>query len=310
MRLIPSGTSFDFVGKRLIAVVVSAVLLVTAIGSLAVQQLSLGVDFTGGVVVEVGYPDAVELSAVRSALAEDGYDEAVVQYFGTSSDVLIRLAPQENTDSAKLSSQVLAALKKETSGVEMRRVEFVGAQVGDELTNKGGLALLYALIGMLIFLIVRFHWKLAIGAVTALTHDVLITLGVFSLFRIEFDLTVIAALLAVIGYSINDTVVVFDRMRENFRRIRKATPAEVINATVNQTLARTAMTSLTTLLVLLSLQFVGGEALHGFSIALIVGVFIGTYSSIYVASLLAWRLGVTKEDLFPPQDEEGEKEQV
>lgn len=308
MRLIPSGTRFDFVGKRLLAVILSAVMLAAAVGSLAVQQLSLGIDFTGGVVIEVGYPEAVELDTVRSALAEGGYPDAVVQYFGTSSDVLIRLAPQKGADSAQVSSEVLSALQKATPEAEMRRVEFVGAQVGDELTNKGGLALLYALIGILIYVIIRFHWKLAVGSVAALVHDVLIAVGFFSLFRIEFDLTVIAALLAVIGYSLNDTIVVFDRLRENFRRMRKATPVEVVNASVNQMLGRTVMTSLTTLLVLFSLLIVGGEALHGFSVALIVGVFIGTYSSIYVASMLALWLNVTKEDLFPPQDEEGEKE--
>lgn len=306
MRLIPSNTQIDFVGKRLPAVILSVILIAVSVGSLAIQQLALGVDFTGGVVIEVGYPEAVELEEVREALSEGGYGDAVVQYFGTSSDVLIRLAPQQGADAAQVSSRVLAALQAADPDVRMRRVEFVGPQVGEELTNKGGLALLYALIGILIYVIVRFHWKLAVGAVAALGHDVIVTLGLFSLFQIQFDLTVIAALLAVIGYSLNDTIVVFDRIRENFRRMRKAGSHEVVNVSINQTLARTLMTGLTTLLVLLALLLVGGEAMEGFSIALIAGVIVGTFSSIYVASSLALWLNVDKEDLFPPKEEEGE----
>ncbi|MDT0619160.1 protein translocase subunit SecF [Salinisphaera sp. P385] len=307
MRLIRPDTRIDFVGLRKVAVIFSLVVMAVAVGSLATKQLAFGVDFTGGVVIEVGYPEAVELDDVRTALAEGGYTDAVVQFFGGSRDVLIRLAPQEGTESAQVSSNVLRVLEDAKPGVEMRRVEFVGPQVGEELTNKGGLALLYALIGILIYVIFRFHWKLAVGAVAALAHDVVITLGLFSLLQIEFDLTVIAALLAVIGYSLNDTIVIFDRIRENFRRMRKATPQEVVNGSINQTLARTLMTGLTTLLVLLALLFIGGEALEGFSIALIAGVVVGTYSSIYVASSLALWLALDKEDLFPPKEETAEE---
>lgn len=307
MRLIRPDTRIDFVGLRKVAVILSLVVIAVAIGSLATKQLAFGVDFTGGVVIEVGYPEAVELDDVRTALAEGGYTEAVVQFFGGSRDVLIRLAPQEGAESAQVSSSVLRVLEDAQSGVEMRRIEFVGPQVGEELTNKGGLALLYALIGILIYVIFRFHWKLAVGAVAALAHDVMVTLGLFSLLQIEFDLTVIAALLAVIGYSLNDTIVIFDRIRENFRRMRKATPQEVVNGSINQTLARTLMTGLTTLLVLLALLFIGGEALEGFSIALIAGVVVGTYSSIYVASSLALWLALDKEDLFPPKEETAEE---
>ncbi|MEQ8799708.1 MAG: protein translocase subunit SecF [Salinisphaeraceae bacterium] len=307
MRLIRPDTRIDFVGLRKAAVIVSLVVIAVAVGSLATKQLAFGVDFTGGVVIEVGYPEAVELDDVRTALAEGGYTDAVVQFFGGSRDVLIRLAPQEGAESAQVSSNVLRVLEDAQSGVEMRRIEFVGPQVGEELTNKGGLALLYALIGILIYVIFRFHWKLAVGAVAALAHDVMVTLGLFSLLQIEFDLTVIAALLAVIGYSLNDTIVIFDRIRENFRRMRKATPQEVVNGSINQTLARTLMTGLTTLLVLLALLFIGGEALEGFSIALIAGVVVGTYSSIYVASSLALWLALDKEDLFPPKEETAEE---
>ncbi|MES1943807.1 preprotein translocase subunit SecF [Salinisphaera sp. PC39] len=304
MRLIKPDTRIDFIGRRRFGYMLSAVLLLVSIGSLAVQQLELGIDFTGGVVVEVGYPEAVELNGVRNALAEGGFPDAVVTNYGSASDVLIRLPAPEGEDAAMTSDRILAALEDANPDAEMRRIEFVGPQVGEELTNKGGLALLYALIGILIYVMIRFHWKFSVGAVAALAHDVIITLGVFSLFRFEFDLTVLAALLAVIGYSLNDTIVIFDRIRENFRRMRKVEAIEVMNASINQTLARTLMTGLTTLLVLLSLLLVGGEAMQGFAIALIAGVTIGTFSSIYTASALALALDVTKEDLFPPKDDE------
>ena len=304
MRLIRSDTNVNFTGQSKLAAVVSVILLLVSIGSLAVQQLKLGIDFTGGVVIEVGYPEAVNLEDVRAALATTGYADATVQNFGSASDVLIRLAPQSGAKTADVSTKVLQALSADHSGVEMRRIEFVGPQVGKELMNKGGLALLYALIGILIYVIVRFHWKLSVGSVAALGHDVIITMGIFSLLRIEFDLTVLAALLAVIGYSLNDTIVVFDRIRENFRRMRKADPENVVNASINQMLARTLMTSGTTMLTLIALFSLGGEVIHGFATALLIGVVVGTYSSIYVASTLALWLQVTKEDLFPPKEEE------
>ena len=304
MRLIKPDTNINFTALSKFAAIFSVVLILISFGSLAVKQLKLGIDFTGGVVVEIGYPEAVELDDIRNTLAGAGYADAVVQNFGAASDVLIRLAPQEGAKTADVSTQVLDALRAENPGAEMRRIEFVGPQVGEELTIKGGQALLFALIGILIYVIIRFHWKLAVGSVLALAHDVIITMGVFSLLQIEFDLTVLAALLAVIGYSLNDTIVVFDRIRENFRRMRKATPDEVVNGSINQTLARTLMTSGTTMLTLIALFSLGGEVIHGFATALIIGIVVGTYSSIYVASALALRLKVDKEDLFPPKEEE------
>lgn len=307
MRLIKSNTSIDFISFGKYAIVFSALLILVSFVSFSMEKLSFGVDFTGGVVIEVGYPDAVALDKVRGALDEGGYPGATVQHFGSSDAVMIRLASEEGAESSEVSTQVMQSLHADNSAAELRRVEFVGPQVGDELINKGGLALLYTVIAILIYVIVRFHWKLAAGAVAALVHDVLITLGVFSLFHLDFDLTVLAALLAVIGYSLNDTIVVFDRIRENFRRMRKATPVEVVNASINQTLSRTLMTSGTTILTLLALFFLGGEVIHGFATALLIGIFIGTYSSIFVASALALRLKITSQDLFPPKEEDAEK---
>ena len=307
MRLIKSNTSIDFISFGKYAIVFSALLILVSFVSFSMEKLSFGVDFTGGVVIEVGYPDAVALDEVRGALDEGGYPGATVQHFGASDAVMIRLASEEGADSSEVSTHVMDSLHADNSAAELRRVEFVGPQVGDELINKGGLALLYTVIAILIYVIVRFHWKLAAGAVAALVHDVLITLGVFSLFHLDFDLTVLAALLAVIGYSLNDTIVVFDRIRENFRRMRKATPVEVVNASINQTLSRTLMTSGTTILTLLALFFLGGEVIHGFATALLIGIFIGTYSSIFVASALALRLKITSQDLFPPKEEDAEK---
>ena len=307
MRLIKPDTSIDFVAYAKYALAFSVVLILVSIVSFSMEKLTFGIDFTGGVIVEVGYPEAVELQKVRDALAEGEFPDATVQHFGASDAVMIRLAPEEGADSSDVSTRVMQALEVDDDAAELRRVEFVGPQVGDELVNKGGLALLYTVIAILIYVIVRFHWKLAAGAVAALVHDITITLGVFSLFHLDFDLTVLAALLAVLGYSLNDTIVVFDRIRENFRRMRKATPVEVVNASVNQTLARTLMTSGTTILTLLALFFLGGEVIHGFATALLIGIVIGTFSSIFVASVLALKLDVTSQDLFPPKEEDAEK---
>jgi len=264
MRIFKGKLNIDFMGKRFIAVALSSILLVIATGTLVVKGLNLGIDFTGGTLIEVGYPEPAELKAIRTTLANSGFEQAQAQHFGTSRDVLIRIAPREGKERAQLSEDVLAALRIQDANVEMRRVEFVGPQVGEELTEQGALAMIYALIGILIYIIVRFQWRFAPGAVAALVHDVLIIVGFFSLFQVDFDLTVVAALLAVIGYSLNDTIVVFDRIRENFRRMRKRTSLEVMNASINQTLARTLMTSITTLLVLVSLFVFGGEVIHGF----------------------------------------------
>lgn len=303
MQILGKKTEINFMGKRKLAMVFSIVLMVVSLASLAIRGLSFGIDFTGGTLIEIAYPDSADLGGVRDLLEEAGYGDAQVQYFGTSRDVLIRIAPRADRASAQLSEEVLAALKNADAAVEMRRVEFVGPQVGEELTEQGGLAVLYALIGILIYVALRFEYRFSLGAVAALVHDVLITLGVFSLLQVEFDLTVLAAILAVIGYSLNDTIVVFDRIRENFRKMRKGTPAQIMNTSINQTLSRTLMTSLTTLLVLLALFFLGGEIIHSFALALIVGVFVGTYSSIFVAGASALALGVSKADLMPVEKE-------
>jgi len=305
MRILKGSVAIDFMGKRYVAIVLSAILLVVSIGSLVVRGLNFGIDFTGGTLIEVGYPQAVDLEDVRAALTKSDLAQIQVQYFGTSRDVLVRIAPQEGKESAQLSEDVMAALRMQDPGVEKRRVEFVGPQVGEELTEQGGLAMIYALIGILIYIVVRFQWRLAPGAVMSLIHDVIITVGFFSLLQIDFDLTVVAALLAVIGYSLNDTIVVYDRIRENFRRMRKGSPQEIINASINQTLSRTLMTSFTTLLVLIALFVFGGKVIHAFSSALILGIVVGTYSSIYVASAAALELGITKADLMPAPKEEG-----
>ncbi len=310
MRQLLEDFNFDFMGKRRPAMMISGALMLIAIVSLFVRGLDFGIDFTGGTLIEVGYEQPADLSQVREALKNAELGDAVVQHFGTVTDVLVRIAPREGVNSATISSEVLKALREQASGgVEMRRVEFVGPQVGDELTEDGGLAMLIALFGILIYVSVRFEKRFAVGAVAALVHDVLITVGIFSLFQLDFNLSVLAALLAVIGYSLNDTIVVFDRIRENFRKMRKVAPLDVVNRSINQTLSRTLMTSLTTLLVLTALFLVGGEIIHGFSLALIIGVLVGTYSSIYVASAAALRLGISKADLMPVAKEGVEADQ-
>ena len=306
MQLLKQSLNIDFLGRRKIAWTISIVLLLASIVSLSTRGLNLGIDFTGGTIVEVGYSQNVELAPVREALAAAQFDDVIVQHFGTAKDVLIRLPASESVKAAEISNQVLRALES-TGELSMRRVEFVGPQVGDELRDDGGLAVLYALVAILIYVMLRFEFRFSLGAVAALIHDVLLTVGFFSITQAPFDLTVLAAVLAVIGYSLNDTIVVFDRIRENFRKMRKATPLEVINGSVNQTLSRTIMTSLTTLFVLLALFFVGGEVIHSFALALLVGVLIGTYSSIYIASSLLVLLNVTAKDLFD-EDKDDESE--
>jgi len=291
----------DFLGKRKLALIISSVLIIISIASLAINGLKLGIDFTGGTLVEVGYKQAADLNALRNDLAEAGFDDATVQNFGTAKDVLIRIKPQDGVSNAQLSDKVLdAANKSSTETVDKRRVEFVGPQVGDELAEDGGLAMLYSMFGILIYVAWRFEYKFSLGSVAALFHDVIITLGVFSLFQMEFDLTVLAAVLAVIGYSLNDTIVVYDRIRENFRTLRQDGSENIMNISLNQTLSRTLMTSITTAIVLIALAFLGGEIIHNFAIALLIGVGIGTYSSIYVASPIVLALGISKEDLMLP----------
>ena len=310
MELFKKQTHYDFLGKRNLAFTLSGILLLISIVSLSVRGLNFGLDFTGGTLIELGYPQAVDVIDVRKTLEDAGYKDVVVQHFGTAHDVLIRLAPKEDVSSAELSNEVINSLKKESGDIQIRRVEFVGPQVGDELTEDGGLAVLYALICIFIYVFFRFEWRFAIGSVAALFHDVLITLGVFSILQMDFDLTVLAACLAVIGYSLNDTIVVFDRIRENFRKMRKDTTVQIMNVSLNQTLSRTLMTSFTTLLVLIALILLGGELIRGFAAALIIGIVVGTYSSIYVASTSALMLGVSKADLMPVKKEGAEGEEI
>jgi preprotein translocase subunit SecF len=298
----------NFMGQRKLAMAVSAVLLLTAIFSLSTRQLSWGLDFTGGTLVEVHYSESADLKAIRSTLDGGGYAGSIVVSFGTDRDVLIRL-PQGHADT---DGTALVRLLEDTfeGTVELRRIEFVGPQVGDELREQGGLAMLMALGMVMLYIGFRFQFKFAVGAVAALAHDVIITLGFFSIIGLEFDLTVLAALLAVIGYSLNDTIVVSDRIRENFRKLRKSDPLEVINISLSETLGRTLVTSLTTLLVLACLALLGGEMIKGFAIALLVGVVIGTYSSVYVAASVLVLMGVSKEDLMLPVKEGAEQDDL
>jgi preprotein translocase subunit SecF len=305
MKFLSKKTSFDFMGKRKVAFIVSAILLVLSIGTLATRGLNFGLDFTGGMLIEVSYPAPPKISDVREHLEVAGLTDAVVQTFGTASEIVVRIPPRDEAETdAELSTVVLDALQLGVEGeVLMRRVEFVGPQVGEELTEQGILAVVYALIGIFLYVMMRFQWRFSVGAVAALVHDIIITMGILSLIHVEFDLTVVAALLAVIGYSLNDTIVLFDRIRENFPRMRKSTPVRVVNTSVNETLSRTLMTSITTLLVLTSLFIFGGEIIHAFAFTLIIGVLVGTYSSIYVASAVLLEIGVSKYDLLQVEKE-------
>ncbi|WP_448212742.1 protein translocase subunit SecF [Colwellia sp. MEBiC06753] len=313
MQILKLNETVAFMSYRKVALVFSILLMVAAVVSLATNKLNFGLDFTGGVKVEVGFEQAADLNKMRAVLDANGYSDAIVQLFGTSRDVVIRMAERPNVKAEMLGDEIIKILREGMSvDVEMRRIEFVGASVGDELTEQGGLAMLTALICILVYVAFRFEWRFALGSVFALFHDVLLTLGLFSVLGLEFDLTILAAILAVIGYSLNDTIVVSDRIRENFRKIRDAGPEEVINISLTQTLSRTFITSITTLLVLIALFYQGGALIHGFATALLFGVFVGTYSSIYVASSVALALGVSKEDLIPEvvEKEGAEQEQM
>ena len=299
MELLAKTTKIDFISKRKIALVLSLILLITSVYSLATRSLNFGIDFTGGTKIELFYPQEVSVIEIREVLALAGTSEAVVQHFGSEQDVLIRVPLTEQASDDKVSTRIVDALNASTLGSgEVRSVEFVGPTFGKELFEKGILALIYALIGVMIYVAFRFEWKFSLGSVTALIHDVLITIGVFSILQFEFTMPVLAALLAVIGYSLNDTIVVFDRIRENFRKVRDTETSEIMNLSINQTLPRTILTSLTTLLVLVALYSFGGEALQGFALTLIIGVLIGTYSSIFVASPTVLALGAKAEDLM------------
>lgn len=287
----------NFMATRKLVAMLSILLVLGSVASLAVKGINFGLDFTGGVLIEVGYEKPANLPAVRDQLSEAGFQNFTVVNFGAETDVLIRM---QDSNDPRLGDKVLEVLRSGGVEVESRRIDFVGPQVGGELRDQGGIGMLVALAVMMIYIAVRFQHKFSVGAVSALVHDVLITLGVFSLFQLDFDLTVLAAVLAVIGYSLNDTIVVYDRIRENFRDIRSAKPEEVINISLTQTLSRTIFTSLTTMLVLVALFYFGGELIHGFATALIIGIFVGTYSSIYVAANILLQLKIDKQDLMPP----------
>ena len=295
-------TNIDFLGKARSALLVTFTLLVVSASSFFTKGLNLGIDFTGGTLVEVGFSEAVDLSEVRGALVGAEFQGATAQSFGTAEEVLIRLPISSSEMSAEVGDRVLQSLPD----AEMRRVEFVGPQVGQELTEDGFLALLYAFSGILIYVMIRFTFKFAVGAIAAVIHDVVITVGIFSVTGMSFDLTVLAAVLAVIGYSLNDTIVVYDRVRENFRRYRDKDAKSIVNLSLNQTLSRTLVTSGTTLFVVTALFFLGGELIHGFATALIIGILVGTYSSIYVASLSLVALRVSGLDLMPVSKEDGQ----
>lgn len=305
MRILSKKTNIDFMGRRKMAIIISAILMALSIGSLATRGLNFGLDFTGGMLIEVSFPSAPLISDVRANLGSAGLHDAVVQTFGTATDIVVRIPPRSEDESdAELSTIILEALQKGVEGdIVMRRVEFVGPQVGDELAEQGILAVVYAMVGIFLFVMFRFQWRFSVGAVAALIHDVVISMGILSAVKMEFDLTVVAALLAVIGYSLNDTIVLFDRIRENFPRLRKRSPVDVVNTSVNETLSRTVMTSMTTLMVLFALFIFGGEIIHSFAFTLIIGVLVGTYSSIFVASTVLLQLGVSKFDLLQVEKE-------
>ena len=298
-------TTIDFMRIRWPAIWLSSLVNLIGIGSFIILGFNFGLDFTGGTVVEVGYAQPANLVQVRSALAEGGFKEAGVQHFGSTREVLIRLPPVPAGTGSTLGDRVITALSAtpEVGKLQLRRVEFVGSQVGGELVEQGGLAILYTLIGILIYVAIRFEWRFAVGAVIATIHDVIVVLAVFSLFQIEFDLTVLAAVLAIIGYSLNDTVVIFDRIRENFRKVRKGTVLDVVDLSINETLSRTIITHGVTMLAVLALFFLGGQVIHGFALAFLVGIVTGTYSSIYVASSAIVLLGISRADLLPAPKE-------
>ncbi len=331
MEFLRKQTRIDFLGLRNHSFVVSGVLLLVSILALSIRGLNFGIDFTGGTLVELRYADSVQVEEARQILSDAGLDDATVQYFGTSRDILVRMPVDSEASSAQLSNRITQVLRAEipetiadgTSGdvqqcvsaesssprdceIQMLRVEFVGPQVGEELTERGGQAILWALAGILVYVTLRFQWRFAVASVIALVHDVLFTLGFFSLLGLEFSLPVLAAFLAVIGYSLNDTIVVFDRIRENFRKIRKGDRISIMNEAINQTLSRTILTSVTTMVVVLALLLVGGEVIRGFATALFVGILIGTHSSIFVASPAVLLLGITREDMVPVKKEGAE----
>ena len=302
MRLIKTKTNIDFLSKtrRRVALSISAVLVIASLVSLSTRGLDFGIDFTGGILLEVGYPQAAHLEEIRTGLSDAGFEDAQVQLFGRDTDVLVRLPPQPDQSADSVREQLRSVLESGGEDIDLRRVESVSAQVGSELAERGALAMIVALLLIFVYVMIRFQWKFSAGAVAALAHDAIVTVGFFSIFQLPFDLTVVAAVLAVIGYSLNDTVVAFDRIRENFFLLRGVSAEEAMNTSINEMLARTLITGLTTLLVLVALLVLGGESIAPFSIALIVGIIVGTYSSIYTASATALALDVSPQDLIEP----------
>ena len=307
MEFFHKQTNINFIALRKYAYALSLGAMLLSLGSVALRGMNMGLDFTGGTLVEIAFPGPVATQQVSEQLEKTGLSHFTLQHFGSNREVLLRIPPSAKLDKTRLDQQILGALNQAgNEGAEIRRMEFVGPQVGQELVEQGGLAVLMALIGIGIYIWLRFERRFAIGAMIATVHDPLLTLGFFSLTGIQFDLTVLAAALAIIGYSVNDTIVVFDRIRDNLRKMRKATPAVVVNTSINETLSRTIMTSATTLLVVLAMFFLGGPELYGFSLALILGILVGTYSSIYVASTVALDLGMNRADIMPKDKETGE----
>ena len=300
--------NIPFMSYRRMATIASLSLLALSIASLGFRGLNLGLDFSGGTLIEVSYEEAADLSEIRDLMFVNGFDDFQVVNFGSNTDVLIKVA--DKNGSSQLGDTIFAFLEADDSSIELQRIEFVGPQIGSELRDQGGLGMLVALGMILLYVAFRFQYKFALGAVAALGHDVVIILGLFSLLNWDFDLTVLAALLAVIGYSLNDTIVVSDRIRENFRGERGFEPEEIVNRSINQTLSRTLITSFTTLLVLLALFFFGGEMIRGFSQALIIGVLVGTYSSIYVVANMLLGLSITQDDLAIPEPEGAEFDEM
>ncbi|HIF9514805.1 TPA: protein translocase subunit SecF [Photobacterium damselae] len=308
-QLLNADKVIDFMRWSKLAFAFSTLMVSLSIATVATKGLNWGLDFTGGTLIEVSFENPANLGQIREALEKADFGDAVVQNFGTARDVMVRLQPRDGVKGEVLGGQIISALKEGTGqNVEMRRIEFVGPNVGDELAEAGGLAILISLLCILMYVSLRFEWRLAAGAVMSLAHDVIITVGIFSFLQVEVDLTIVAALLTVVGYSLNDTIVVFDRIRENFRKMRKGSASDIINSSISQTLSRTLITSGTTLFVVIALFLKGGTMIHGFAMALLIGITVGTYSSIYVASALALKLGITREHLMPPQvEKEGEE---
>ncbi len=294
----------NFLSIRRITTTLSIVLMIFSLVSIISKGLNPGIDFTGGFQVEVSYQQSPEIESIRNNLSAAGFNDAIVQNSGSATDIMIRIAPREGLDSRTVGKLIIDNLNQSSNSVELMSSEYVSAQVGEELTEQGGLAMVFALIMIMIYIVFRFQWKFSIGAVMALIHDVLITIGVFSIFQITFDLAVLAAILAVVGYSLNDTIVIFDRIRENFRSMRRAETLDILNSSITQTISRTMITSSTTLMVLLALYIMGGQSLQGFSLALIIGVLIGTYSSIFIASTSIFYLDISTSDLLPSKREE------